>query len=227
MKEYTCLIVDDEPYSRELIKSYVVQTPFLQLAGMAKSALEIPEMLQQTPVDLVLLDIEMPKLNGLQFLQSWKIKPRVIFVTAHREYAVQAFDLEVVDYLLKPVSYERFVKAIHRFMAADEEKDRPDHIFILVEREMRKVLFEEIKYIEAMGDYLKFYTLSQDRPLMVKMTLGLAMEKLPASIFFQIHRSFVVNQKHITAYTAERIKIQDNWLTIGRHYKDELKKKLK
>jgi DNA-binding LytR/AlgR family response regulator len=225
MKKVCCLIVDDEPMARALIAGYVEKTPFLELAGQCANALEIPELLKNRHIDVLLMDIEMPELNGLDFLKSWSVKPKVICITAHRHYAVQAFDVQVIDYVLKPVSYERFLKAVQRYIERSELSSQTSELFIPVDREMRKVPFSDILYIEAMGDYLKFFIQKLSKPLITKMTLGAALEKLDNG-FLQIHRSFIVNKSQIVAYTADRIKVEEKWLTIGRSYKDMVKTSL-
>lgn len=234
MQQYNCIIVDDEPFARNLIADYIAQIPQIKCIGSCKNAFELQTLLLQQEADLILLDIELPSLSGIQFLKNVTVKPKVIFITAHRDYALEAFELDVVDYLLKPVSLERFVKAIDRFLKVSdstgnhhykENEGRSDHVFINVNRSMRKVHLRDILYIEAKGDYLKF-AMNAENPLLTKMTLT-SLNQYLSNKFIRIHRSFVINLDHLTAYTSERVCISENtWLTIGRKYKECFKKQV-
>lgn len=220
MKKWKCVIADDEPLARELISDYTDKVPFLELKGVFKDAWEVREFLKSNKVDLLFLDIEMPGLDGLTFIKSNPTRPKVIFITAHRKYAVDAFEVKAIDYLLKPISFERFLKAVNELDNEAEIKQTKDHIFITHERQQVKVMLSDIKYIEARGDYLKFYLESQ-KPILTKMTLKTLIEELPES-FIQIHRSFVINQDKIMAYQKEKVKVGEDWLTISRSFKKDL-----
>lgn len=230
IKKYNCIIIDDEPFARQLIKSYVDKIPMLTTVAMCQSPLELPNLFAKHEVDLLFMDIEMPEIDALNFIKNWPIAPKVIFITAHRKYAVEAFELDVIDYLLKPVSFERLLKSVNRFIGSVETKSgiqennqtKETHIFVNENREMIKLNFAEINYVEAKGDYLKF-VLSNKKAVLSKMTLTEVLTKLDLSLFVQIHRSFIINTDKMTAYTAERVKIEEEWLNIGRLYKENFR----
>lgn len=225
MQSYDCIIADDEPLARQLIQSYVERVPYLKLKGVFKNAWEVKAYLATNKVDLILLDIEMPGLDGLTMVKSISQIPYVIFITAHRNYAVEAFEVKALDYLLKPIAFERFLKAIHpieqRQLHKNEQPPAIDHLFISVERQMVKIHFDEILYLEAMGDYVKFY-MGNAKPIISKMTLKEAMQHLDSNVFIQIHRSFIINKARINAYTQDKVKIGDEWLKISRSFKSHL-----
>src|SRR5690606_19546386 len=226
MQEISCIIADDEPLARELITSYVTQVPYLNLKGVFRDAWEVKNFLFESKVDLLLLDIEMPGLDGLTFFKTLSNPPHVIFITAHRDYAIDAFEVKAMDYLMKPVAFQRFLKGISPIeqhanlrKAESDSKVEANHLFISIERQMQKIYYNEIEYLEAMGDYVKFYV-GQEKPLITKMRLKDCTEKLYSPSFVQIHRSFVINKEKITAYTQDRVKVGKNWLKISRSYKD-------
>lgn len=225
MQTYSCIIADDEPLARQLIQSYVERVPYLNLKGVFKNAWEVRTFLANEQVDLLFLDIEMPGLDGLTMVKSISKIPYVIFITAHRNYAVEAFEVKALDYLLKPVSFERFLKAIYPIEQNQTPKidklEAADHLFISVDRQMIKILYADILYLEAMGDYVKFYV-GKDKPIISKMTLKEAMQHLESSAFVQIHRSFVINKDKILAYTQDKVKIEEVWLKVSRSYKNLL-----
>lgn len=228
MQEINCIIADDEPLARKLIASYVNQVPYLNLKGVFKNAWEVKEFLFENRVDLLILDIEMPGLDGLTFFKTLPNPPQVIFITAHRDYAVDAFEVKATDYLMKPVAFERFLRALnhlqHQTRSENNHSDlkaESNHLFISIDRQMQKILYDEIEYLEAMGDYVKFYT-GQEKPLITKMKLKDCAEKLTSPSFIQIHRSFIINKAKITAYTQDKVKVGSNWLKVSRSYKEEL-----
>jgi len=219
MKSWTCIIADDEPLARELISDYVAKVPFLELKGIFTNAWEVRDYLQKNIVDLLLIDIEMPGLDGLTFVKSYPNQPKVIFITAHRKYAVEAFEVRALDYLLKPISFERFLKAVNELDSKTGTAKNPSKfIFISIDRQQYKLALDSILYIESKGDYLKF-NLVKDKPLLSKMTLKSL--QLPEN-FTQIHRSFIVNEDKIEAFQKDKVKVGENWLSISRSFKNEV-----
>ncbi|MCC5929317.1 MAG: response regulator transcription factor [Cyclobacteriaceae bacterium] len=225
MQAFNCIIADDEPLARQLIQSFVEQVPYLHLKGVFKNAWEVREYLIHNQADILFLDIEMPGLDGLTMVKSISKIPYVIFITAHRNYAVEAFEVKALDYLVKPVSFERFLKALYpieqQHSAKIESPKTKDHLFVSVDRQMVKIFYADVLYLEAMGDYVKFYT-NKEKPIISKMTLKEAIQLLQSPDFLQIHRSFVVNKQKITAYTQDKIRIGETWLKLSRSYKSNL-----
>lgn len=210
-----CLIVDDEPLGREVLENFVNRTPFLELVGSFGQPFEALDFIQHNKVDLLLTDIEMPQLNGLQLINSLSSKPLVIFITAFREYALDGFDSGIVDYLVKPASYDRFLKAINRAKdllriekESSSEKLLENVIFIKADSRLIKIKLDEVIYIEALKDYLRIH-LSQSERYVTYSTMKAIEDKLPNN-FFRIQRSFIINTKYIKSFHGNTVK-----LTIG------------
>ena len=229
---WKCLIVDDEPLAIEVLKSHIESVSYLQLAGTSLNAFEAIDFLQSHQVDLLFVDIQMPKLLGTTFIRTLQNRPKVIFTTAHKEFALEAFDLDAVDYLLKPISMERFLKSVNKLIHV--EQPRPDADKILPEtksgfvyfragRKMVKLFFDEILYIESLKDYIKVIR-KADPPLVVKQSITATEEMLPASLFVRVHRSFIVAKDKITAMTHHDIEIGSVEIPIGRLYRQEVAK---
>jgi DNA-binding LytR/AlgR family response regulator len=226
MKQLKCIIVDDEPLAQDVLRNYINNTPFLELISCFHNAWELQNYLAKHSIDLLFLDIEMPGLDGLTFMKTIKNAPAVIFVTAYRNYAVDAFAVNAVDYLLKPVSFERFLQAVNKIKteekhAIEQKTEAPRAIYLLIDRQMKRLLLEEITYFEAQGDYIKIYTLHEKPPL-TKRTLRDLLEELPHASFIQIHRSFIINKQHITAYTSDKVQVNGEWLKLSRSFKGSL-----
>ncbi|AXY77875.1 DNA-binding response regulator [Paraflavitalea soli] len=225
-----CLIIDDEPLARQLMESHVRQVKSLQLVGTCETALEAFEWLHREPVDLLFLDIQMPGITGLNFLKSIKHPPKVIFTTAYMEYAVEAFELEAVDYLLKPITFERFIKAIQKVVAPKEvaslaQAQAPgDAIFIKVQKRLLRIAYPDIFYIEGFGDYIKVVTANAVHTSY--FSLNKIGELLPEQQFIRIHKSFIINVGHIQFVEGSLVRILDKELPLGVTYKDSLYKKL-
>jgi len=221
-----CIIVDDEPLARQLLTTYIGQLPYLNCMAVCQSAVEAFAVLHQQKVDVIFLDIEMPGITGINFLRSLKAAPKVIFTTAYPNYAVDAFEIEAVDYLLKPITFERFVKAVQKLSAnggepAGKNSVEPNtHIFLKVDRRLVKANFTDIIYIEAYGDYLKVHT--PKRTYITYMTLGKIEQLLPSSNFIRIHRSTVINKSFIKFIEGNFVCVNDINLSIGLTYRDSL-----
>lgn len=227
---WKCLIVDDEPPAIKVIEKYVGLAGGLQLAGSCSNAFEAMKVLKTEAVDLLFLDIQMPKLSGTGFLKTLPHPPKVIFTTAYKEYATEAFDLDAVDYLLKPISLERFLKAVNKLTNHDAKPlERPvtteqgGFLYFRAQRKMIKVFLDDILYIESMKDYIKIYR-KDDKPLLVKGAITTLEAMLPVSSFVRIHRSFIVSVKNITAFTAQDVEIGEMEIPVGRLYQGALKK---
>lgn len=234
MNKIKCLVVDDEPIAREIIESFIEKTPFLELIGSFGRPLDALNFIQNNKVDVVLTDIEMPQFTGIQLINSLSQKPVTIFITAYREYALEGFDSGVVDYLVKPVSYDRFLKAINRAKQSlntqQENKiilsqEKIDRIFIKADNKLVKILFEDIIYIEALKDYLRIH-LSETERYITHSTMKAIEEKLPDN-FFRIQRSFIINTKFAKSFYGNTVQmtIGEN-LPISLSAKAELFKKL-
>jgi DNA-binding LytR/AlgR family response regulator len=221
-----CIAVDDEKLVLDLLVDNIRQVPFLHLVARCKNAMEAAEVLHNENVDLIFLDIQMPGLNGLQFLQSLQRPPMVIFVTAYKDYAVEGFTLNAVDYLVKPVSFERFLKAcnkaqeLYNLRQKDVTKEiLPDYFFVYVEYNLVKVSIPDILYIEGMKDYVKIFLQSGPRPIITKMSLKSLEEKLAPYRFVRIHKSYIVSADKVTAIKRDLICIGKIELPLGESYR--------
>jgi Response regulator of the LytR/AlgR family len=221
-----CIAVDDEKLVLDLLVDNIRQVPFLHLVARCKNAMEAAEVLHNENVDLIFLDIQMHGLNGLQFLQSLQRPPMVIFVTAYKDYAVEGFTLNAVDYLVKPVSFERFLKAcnkaqeLYNLRQKDVTKEiLPDYFFVYVEYNLVKVSIPDILYIEGMKDYVKIFLQSGPRPIITKMSLKSLEEKLAPYRFVRIHKSYIVSADKVTAIKRDLICIGKIELPLGESYR--------
>ena len=226
-----CLLVDDEPLALKVLENHIESIPPLEIAFSCANAFSAMEILKQHQVDLMFLDIQMPKLMGTSFLRTLRNPPKVIFTTAYREYAVDAFDLDAVDYLLKPVTLERLIKAVNKIsmeqipVIPDEQKilEQDGFAYFRCDRKMVKVKFEDILFIESMKDYVKVVR-TNDKPLMVKQSITSLENMLPANQFVRIHRSFIVSIPKITAFTNHDIEIGGTEIPIGRLYSQQIER---
>ncbi len=242
MTKIRCIAVDDESLARKLVEENIRQIPFLELVATCKNAFEAIEVLQQQTVDLMFLDIQMPGMLGTKFLASLRTKPMVIFVTAYSNYAVESYDLDVIDYLMKPVSQERFTKAA--FKALDifqknqpeatalaatgdvEPEPTPGHFFANVEYSLVKIVFDEITHIEGMKDYVKIFLTTAKRPVLTKSTLKAMEERLPSGKFLRVHKSYIVSLEKIESIRNHQVTIGDHEIPVSEANMEDLLKVL-
>ncbi|HET7115205.1 MAG TPA: LytTR family DNA-binding domain-containing protein [Hanamia sp.] len=233
-----CLIVDDEPLAVRLISSYIQQVPGLEIAAACNNSIDAFRILGEQKIDLMFLDIKMPKLIGTDFLRSISNPPKVIFITAYRDYALDGYELDIVDYLLKPVSFTRFMKAISKatkFISLDnnfssihtEHNNNEDSfLYFKIDKEMQKVLLHEILFIESSKEYVKLH-LENGKPLLVKQSISSMHKLLSPHRFLRVHRSYIVSIEKISSYNPTYITIGDHKIPIGRLYKNEVLEVLK
>jgi two-component system, LytTR family, response regulator len=230
-----CLVVDDEPPAREIIRRYIEQVPGLLFAGECGNALQAFAFLQHHAVDLIFLDIRMPQLNGNDFLKTLKNPPKVIFTTAFAEYALEGYELDIVDYLLKPVQFDRFLKAVNKAFQLTQIQVKPDQfpaeekkndsfVYFRADRKMVKVMLRDILYIESMKDYIKVITTGGT--IITKQSISSVEAMLPEREFIRVHRSYIVSVEHIRSFTSEIIEIEKIELPIGKLYRNEVLKVL-
>lgn len=230
-----CIIIDDEPLVRELLEDNVNQVPFLELVRSCKGALEALEALQEERIDLIFLDIQMPRLNGLQLLQSLAHPPLVIIVSAFEQYAVESFNLQVADYLLKPFSFDRFLKACNRAAELFRMKNavlssatvKNDDFFVNVEYTLVKIVAAEIEYIEALKDYIKIHLSSTAKPVLTRMSLKSIETKLPAGAFIRTHKSFLVPIARITTIKRDFVCIGAREIPVSETYRENVNRMLR
>ena len=239
-----CIAVDDESMGRKLLEENIRQIPFLELVRTCKNPFEAMQALQEEKIDLMFLDIQMPGMLGTKFLQSLREKPLVIFVTAYANYAVESYDLDVVDYLMKPVSLERFTKAAYKALElynknnavaptstassepAIKADEFPEFFFINVEYSLVKIIIKDITHIEGLKDYIKIFLTTQTKPILTKSTMKAIEEKLPSKQFMRIHKSFIVNTDKIESIRGQRIKIGTHDIPVSESSIDDLLKLL-
>ncbi len=229
MTTIRCIAVDDEPLSLRIIEKYVADLPQLELVATCNDAFQAMETLRRLPVDLMFLDINMPKLSGISLLKSLDKKPLIIFTTAYPEFAVEGFELEAVDYLLKPFSLERFIKAVNRASerlsaTSASEKGALGFLMAKVDKKLFKIDYEDITYVEAYGDYVKIFT--KDKMLLTKERLSSVEQQLPSNQFFRIHRSYIIALPAIEFIEGNMVKIGKERLPISENLKDGLLQKL-
>jgi DNA-binding LytR/AlgR family response regulator len=217
-----CIAIDDEPLALEIIKEYVAQTKGLQLIQTFDDAISGGEFLRNNSIDLLFLDINMPDITGLDLVRSLPGKPLIIFTTAHRKFAVEGFELDAVDYLLKPISYDRFAKAVNKAIEFNHyrnqaKKESTESLFVYSEYRIVKISLDDIEYIESLEDYIKIY-LVNTRPVMTLMTLKAVLEKLPEDKFKRIHRSYIVAINKVKSILNRKAKLSSAELPISDSY---------
>lgn len=228
-----CIIVDDEPLAIEILESYVSKVEQLSLVGTFRNAVSAFTFLQQNQVDLIFLDIQMPKLSGIDFLKTIKSPPKVIFTTAFRDYAIEGFELEVADYLLKPIPLDRFLKAVAKVLphptpvqtsVHSKSEATDNYVYFKVDKKMIKTRMADILFIESVKDYVKVRT--TEKEIITQQKISYLEESLPKEQFIRIHRSFIVNREKIDAYSATDVEVGKYNVPIGRNYKNDVMKVL-
>jgi DNA-binding LytR/AlgR family response regulator len=228
MKKLSCIIVDDEPVARKILHEFVEQVPFLDLQGKFENAMKAELFLKSNKVDLIFLDIEMPKVSGLQFLQRLHVESLVILSTAFPQYALEGYELDIIDYLLKPFALSRFLKAVQKAKDYYELKSRtltapqPDYIFIKSDKRIEKIKLEDIIYAESVGNYVAVHT--SDQKILAYLTLKSLEAQLPAGDFIKIHQSYLVNGARINAIDGNEIRLSNKSLPMSRNYRDNVMK---
>ncbi|PLX16952.1 MAG: DNA-binding response regulator [Marinilabiliales bacterium] len=228
-----CLIVDDEPTAREILESHLHKIDSVKIVGSCKNAVEAFNIINSKNIDLIFLDINMPEISGLSFAKSINPNIKIVFTTAYREYAVDGFDLQAVDYLLKPISFDRLLQAINKYFnentilntKSDEIiPERNEHFFVRSDRKMIKINFDEITYIESLSDYIKIHL--TDNTVITRETISNIEARLPKQKFMRTHRSFIISLQAINSFTNETIGIGHHEIPISRSFKDEVLKRL-
>lgn len=229
IKKYNCLIVDDEPPAREVLRRYITQIPMLSIMAECGNAVHAISMLKQHHVDLMFLDIQMPQITGLDLITTLSNPPKIILTTAFEQYAVKAFELDVRDYLVKPIRFDRFMKAVFKALPdQDVRHENPTQVntqniadsaflYFRVDRKMVKVMLEDILYIESLKDYVKIYTTKGS--VITKYAITSLESMLPAVSFIRVHRSYLVALGKIDSYTSDEINISNNVIPIGKFYR--------
>jgi len=228
-----CIAVDDEPLALALLQDNIRQVPGLELVASCSTAMEALKVLNEQEVDLIFLDIQMPGLTGLQLLQTLPVKPMVILITAYEKYALEGFNLDVIDYLVKPVPFERFLKACNKALdfyrlkknVPAESTTWPEYFFVNAEYGLVKIVFTDIRLIEGLKDYLKIH-MTEAKPLIIRMSLKSIEEKLPPGKFFRIHKSYIISVKHITTIRKNSVFLGDLELPLSDLYKEDLMREI-
>ena len=230
-----CIIVDDEPMARDVIRRYIEKVPILKLTNEFGNAIDATIFLQEQSVDMIFLDIRMPQLSGTEFVRSLRNVPKIIFTTAHKEYAHEGFELDVIDYLLKPIRFDRFLRAVnkafpqrqqevetHGLIVNEESKPATSFIYLRVDRKMIKVLLDNILYIESDKDYVKVFT--EKGFIITRQTIASVEAMLSESQFIRIHRSYIISLNKLKSFTAEVVEIGNKELPIGKLYRNNFLK---
>lgn len=226
MTRCKCIIVEDEPLAQNVLKKYIADHPSLELVGTCTDALEAQGILNKQDVQLIFLDINLPKLSGINFIKTLLQSPLIIFTTAYPEFAVEGFELNAVDYLLKPFSFERFLKAVNKVVEklnnsmVSKKEEKNSYIFFRSDKKIHKVDLENILYIEAIGDYMKVITGSGQ--LIINETMKNLQEELPAGSFIRVHKSFIISRSKIKYIEGNYVQIEDKSIPIGATYRNEV-----
>ena len=225
-----CLIVDDEKLALELMEDNVLKVPFLQLVGKCKNATEAMEVMSREQIDLIFLDIQMPGISGMQFLNSLSNPPMVIIVSAYDNYALDGFNKDVVDYVLKPVAFERFLKAVNKAAELNnlrQQRDTikqtsPDYLFVNADYSVVRINIPDIVYVEGLKDYIKIYLKDQPKAVITRLSMRFMEEKLPADRFARVHKSYIVALGKISSFKRNRLMLGDTEVPVSDNYKDKV-----
>ncbi|MBS1660225.1 MAG: response regulator transcription factor [Bacteroidetes bacterium] len=222
MKKLNLIIVDDEPVARKVLREFAGQVPYLNLSGQFENTERAGAYLLEHDVDLILLDIEMPKVSGLEWLKSLSVKPMVILCTAFPKYALEGYELDIIDYLLKPVAFDRFLKAVQkaREFAELKQLNHSDFLFVRCEKRIEKLELRDISYVESLGNYVRIHL--PGRQLIAYLTLKSLENQLPTNSFIKVHQSYIVNFTKITAIDGNQVLVQDQSLPVSRNFRDRL-----
>jgi DNA-binding LytR/AlgR family response regulator len=224
----SCIVIDDEPIARKGLSEYVRKIPFLALRESFSDSLSALEFLNEHEIDLMILDVNMPEVSGIQLLKSLKNRPLTIIVSAYPEYAVEGFDLDVIDYIVKPVAFERLMKAANKAKdyldLRNRDKGSSDHFFIKSENKIERIVVNEIFFIESLHNYVKIYT--QNRKYMTLLTLKSLEEFLPSGKFMKVHKSYIVNIEKINSVEGDELNINNEKIPVSRSLKEEILQKL-
>lgn len=229
---YTCLIVDDEQLARQLLEDFVSKVPMLELKGMCKNPLEAMEILKEENIDILFLDIQMPELTGVEFVKTLVHKPAIIFTTAYSEYALEGYQLDILDYLVKPFPFDRFIKAVNKAIeyidlkrnSGDAKVGDSDYLLLHADHKIYKVHLDDIEYIEGLKEYVSYYT--KEKRIIVLQSLKSIEESLPSKRFIRIHRSYIVPIEKIKTLDGNQVQIGGKLIPIGRSYKDDVLKRV-
>ena len=229
MSKISCIIIEDEPLAAKVLKDYISEVPFLEFRAHFKDAILATEYLRENKVDLIFLDIHLPKLKGMAFLKTLSNPPSIIITTAYHQYAVEGFDMNVTDYLLKPIELERFLVAVNKvnkhpeeLKSPNEKKESRDYIFLSIQKKKVRILFSEILYIESQREYVRIVTAKKD--FLSKISTSEIEELLPKEQFLRIHRSFIISISKIDSYNFEEVEIGGHSIPIGRGYREVIEK---
>ena len=228
MSKLKCIIVDDEPLAQEVLEKYLENIRELELVAKCSNALEAFEILNHETIDLMFLDISMPVISGIDFLRSLRKAPAVIITTAHPDFALQGYELDVVDYLVKPVSLERFIRGVNKAMdrikqhSPADKSNRPDYMFVKSDQKLIRINFADIDYIEGMKDYVKIFT--TEKMIVTLHTMKFFEASLPSDQFIRIHKSYIVNAGSIKSIAGNELEVRQIRLPIGSSYKEQLMK---
>lgn len=227
MQQFKCIVVEDEPLAAEVLEDYIAQVPFLNLRAVCSDAIFALEIINAEKIDLIFLDIHLPKLKGLDFIKSLKHPPQIIITTAYHEYALQGYEFNVVDYLLKPIEFSRFITAVNKLkprqlaepsLPVTPRESERRFLFFNVSKKRVKIYLDEILYIESLKEYIKIFT--KTRSILTKFQLGEIEELLNKADFIRVHRSFIVAKDKIEAFTASDVEINGKQIPVGRSYKE-------